>query len=355
MSRKKKHDHVNHERWLVSYADFITLLFAFFVVLFSSSQADKKKVQQVEYAIHSAFQTMGIFPMMSSSPNLQSVGGAPNTATVMMGDDLDASPKTMADLNKMKAQLDHLLAAEIAHRTVTVQVGRDGLVISLRAAGFFESASAVPIPDSLHTLHAIGNALAATPYDVRIEGHTDNVPIHNGQYQSNWELSTTRATELAQLFIESSHVIPSHLSAAGYAEYHPVASNATEAGRSRNRRVDIIVLPHVSHHEELFLGKIANKKIATSLGTQASPARAISAVPAMPASRVESTIIHQPAARNATTPKPIAAVIARNIPVSAIGSQSQLLNALHALQARIQHASSKGSKTSVTITQSSNR
>ncbi len=255
MSHKKKQEHVNHERWLISYADFITLLFAFFVVLFSASQSDKKKVQKVEYSIHSAFQTMGIFPMTASSPNLQSVGGAPNTATVMMGDDLDASPKTMADLNKMKAQLDALLAAEIAHRTVTVQVGRDGLIISLRAAGFFESASATPIPASMHTLLSIGSALAITPYDVRIEGHTDNIPIHNSQYQSNWELSTARATELAQIFIETSHVVPSHLSAAGYAEYHPLASNATAEGRNRNRRVDIIVLPHISHHEELWMEK----------------------------------------------------------------------------------------------------
>lgn len=259
---KKKHEHVNHERWLISYADFITLLFAFFVVLFSASQSDKKKAQQVEYSIHSAFQTMGIFAMASSSPNVQNAGGAPNTATVMMGDDLDVSPKTMADLNKMKSQLDNLLSAEIAHKSVSVKVGRDGLIISLRAAGFFESGSAKPIPASMHTLLAIGSALAITPYDVRIEGHTDNVPIHNGVYQSNWELSTGRATELTQLFIENSHVVPSHLSAAGYAEFHPVASNATESGRNRNRRVDIIVLPHITHHEEMWMGKATASAIS---------------------------------------------------------------------------------------------
>ncbi len=267
MSHKKKQEHVNHERWLISYADFITLLFAFFVVLFSASQSDKKKTQQVEYSIHSAFQTMGIFAMTASSPNLQSVGGAPSTATIMMGDDLDASPKTMADLNKMKTQLDTLLATEIAKRTVSVQVGRDGLIISLRAAGFFESASATPIPASMHTLLAIGSALAVTPYNVRIEGHTDNIPIHNSLYQSNWELSTARATALAELFIVTSHVVPAHLSAAGYAEYHPVASNATEDGRNHNRRVDIIVLPHINHHGEMWMEKSAQ----SSPGTDQNP------------------------------------------------------------------------------------
>ncbi len=256
MSHKKKHEHVSHERWLVSYADFITLLFAFFVVLFSSSQSDRKKVEQVEYSIHSAFQTMGIFTMASSAPNLQNPGGPPNAATIMMGDDLDAaSPATLADLNKMKSKLDTLLAAQIARKTVSVKVGRDGLIISLRAAGFFESGVAAPLPASIPSLLAIGSALAVTPYDVRIEGHTDNVPIHNSIYKSNWELSTSRATQLAQIFIEKSHVVPSHLSAAGYAEYHPVADNSTAEGRNRNRRVDIIVLPHIDHHEELWMGK----------------------------------------------------------------------------------------------------
>ncbi|HEX4022986.1 MAG TPA: flagellar motor protein MotB [Acidobacteriaceae bacterium] len=296
MSRKKKHDHVNHERWLVSYADFITLLFAFFVVLFASSQSDKRKAQQVEHAIHSAFQTMGIFPATSTSPNLDSIAGAPNTATVVMGEDLDASPKTMADLQKMKARLDNLLAEEIAHRTVTVEVGRDGLVISLRAAGFFETASATPIPDSMHTLLAIGSALAVTPYDVRIEGHTDNVPIHDSEFPSNWELSTGRATKLAQIFIENSHVAPSRLSAAGYAEYHPIASNATAEGRSRNRRVDIIVLPHIDHREELFFGKDVHKRS----GSPKAIAQSSHAAPAMPASVYVPAMV--PASLSASRP-----------------------------------------------------
>ena len=351
MSRKKKHDHVNHERWLVSYADFITLLFAFFVVLFSSSQSDKRKVQQVEYAIHSAFQTMGIFPMMSSSPNLASVAGTPNTVMVIMGDDLDASPKTMADLQKMKAQLDNLLAEEIAHRTVTVQVGRDGLIISLRAAGFFESASATPIPASIHTLHAIGSALAVTPYDVRIEGHTDNVPIHNSQYPSNWELSTARATELAQIFIENSHVVPSHLSAAGYAQYHPIASNATAEGRGRNRRVDIIVLPHIGHHEELFFGKSVKKRARNIAAmTQIShPVVAVAAPVRMPAA-MSKPVPEKPAAssigqefaqgmRANATPSPAE----QSVPEKVSPARQKLLTAMYALQARVQKSISRTS------------
>ncbi|MGC1781847.1 MAG: flagellar motor protein MotB [Acidobacteriaceae bacterium] len=243
MSRKKKQEHVNHERWLISYADFITLLFALFVVLFATSQSDHKKVQEVEASIHTAFQSMGIFPAVSKDPNLGAVTGTPATETVIMGDDLNVSPKVMADLKKMEQRMEHLLASQIARGTVSVRIGRDGLIISLREAGFFESASAIPIATSLPTLNAIGKAIAVTPYNVRIEGHTDNVPIHTKKFASNWELSTARATVLTRLFIENDHIPPNRLAASGYAEYHPVATNSTAQGRSRNRRVDIIVLP----------------------------------------------------------------------------------------------------------------
>jgi chemotaxis protein MotB len=122
-------------------------------------------------------------------------------------------------------------------------MGRDGLVISLREAGFFDSGSAMPKAEALPTLRQIADRLGATPYDLRIEGHTDNVPIHNQEFDSNWELSAARATHIARLFLEMKAIPPDRLSAAGYAEFHPVASNDTAAGRAENRRVDLVVLP----------------------------------------------------------------------------------------------------------------
>ncbi|HVC91205.1 MAG TPA: flagellar motor protein MotB [Acidobacteriaceae bacterium] len=245
MSRKRKQSHVNHERWMVSYADFVTLLFAFFVVMFASSQQDHKKTQQVAYSIRTAFQTMGIFPAVTKEPSLSSVVMiAPQSVPmVTLGDDIASLPGVMEDLNKMKRRMERLLASQIANGTVTVTIGRGGLLISLLDAGFFESGSAIPKASSIPTLNEIGKAIAAAPYNVRIEGHTDDVPIHDSQYASNWELSTARATVLTRLFIEQDHIIPGRLSAAGYAQYHPVASNLTAEGRGRNRRVDIIVLP----------------------------------------------------------------------------------------------------------------
>ncbi len=246
MSRKRKHEHASHERWLISYADFITLLFAFFVVLFASSQSDKKKVHQVETSIHSAFDTMGIFEATSITPNLASIAAGPSAGSGngTVEGEMNLSAKQLADLDRMKQRMERLLAGEIAHHTVAIRMGRDGLVITLREAGFFQSGSADPIPTSMNTLNAIALALAETSYDIRIEGNTDNIPIHNDRFDSNWELSTARATVLARIFIVNTHIAPVRISAAGYAEFHPVASNATAAGRGRNRRVDIIVLPN---------------------------------------------------------------------------------------------------------------
>ena len=165
---------------------------------------------------------------------------------VVLGDDLSASPAVQQDLQHLQAQLTGLLSTQVAQHIVALKLGRDGLVISLRESGFYDSGSALPHTQSKATLDAVAAKIAATPYDIRVEGHTDNVPIHTVQFTSNWELSTARATELAKIFILDYHFAPARLSAAGFAEYHPVAANDTPEGRSQNRRVDIIVLPRIS-------------------------------------------------------------------------------------------------------------
>jgi chemotaxis protein MotB len=249
-AKLKSAEHSHLDRWLVSYADFITLLFAFFVVLYASSRSDQQKQTEIAHSIQSAFQALGLFP--SSVPGQQRSGGLADSGdpaapvNVVLGDDLSASPAVQQDLASLRARLTGLLSDQIAEHVVALRLGRDGLVISLREAGFYDSGSAIPHPQSRAALDRIAGVLAATPYDLRIEGHTDNVPIHTPQFASNWELSTARATELAKSFIVDHGIAPARLSAAGYAEYHPVASNDTPDGRSQNRRVDIIVLPRIS-------------------------------------------------------------------------------------------------------------
>jgi chemotaxis protein MotB len=258
MSRRAKHQrHVNHERWLVSYADFITLLFAFFVVLYASSQVDKRKVGKLAMAIQVAFQEMGVFPTSSkevpidiSDPmpfsNVQAIENMQKNASIAH---IASHPEGAlgggqdnGDLAQLQSELESTLAAEIRRKEIAMRREPDGLVISLREVGFFESGSAQMKAASEPAFDRIATLLRERNCRVRVEGHTDNVPIHNGQFSSNWELSTSRATEIVRVLIVRDGYSPSRLSAAGYAEFHPIASNATAEGRGMNRRVDIVVL-----------------------------------------------------------------------------------------------------------------
>ncbi len=237
--RRRHRDRVSHDRWLVSYADFITLLFAFFVVLYSAAQVDKKKVVQLSAAIETAFQQMGAFPAAGGNlplENLQiAITPAPPTNPPL-------SAEETGDLANLEKELKEMLAAEIAKGEVALRAGPDGLVISLREVGFFDSGSAGVKSGSQVAFGRIATQLELHPYRIRIEGHTDNIPIHTSQFPSNWELSTARATELVRLLIVKYGFAPAQLSAAGYAEYHPIASNDTPQGQAQNRRVDIVVL-----------------------------------------------------------------------------------------------------------------
>ena len=239
---------VTHDRWLVSYADFITLLFGFFVVLYAFAKADQQKQAQVPAAIDTAFHSLGIFPNSGRQP-------APDKATdtgvetpampinIVLGEDVLAPAKVKDDLQHIGRELEQTLSSQVATHTVSINMGRDGLVVSLREAGFFNSGSATPRPEALDTLRQIAGQLGRTPYDLRIEGHTDNVPIHTLEFDSNWELSSIRASRIARMFLDLNAMPAKRLSAAGYAEFHPLASNATPEGRAQNRRVDLVVLP----------------------------------------------------------------------------------------------------------------
>jgi chemotaxis protein MotB len=247
MSRRPDRKHPNHERWLVSYADFITLLFAFFVVLYSASKADQKKQMQVSDSINSAFRSLGIFggakPMKNGANGGSGVDEPALPVNIVMGEDVLAPARVKDDLGKIQREMEQLLSNQVAQHTVSIQMGRDGLVISLREAGFFNSGSATPKPESIATLRQIASALGGTPYNLRIEGHTDNIPIHTAEFDSNWELSSARATHIARLFLDLNAMPPERISAAGFAEFHPLTGNDTPEGRAKNRRVDLVVLP----------------------------------------------------------------------------------------------------------------
>jgi chemotaxis protein MotB len=230
--RAQDHPHANHERWLISYADFITLLFAFFVVMYAASRGKQSRVMALQQAIRSAFAELGMFT--PASPKLNLVPAPP--AEVV------ATARILAPLAELKARLARELASEIASQAVSLELTRQGLVVRLEEAGFFDSGSDALRPGAAPVLAKIAAAVAPLPNMLRFQGHTDNVPIHNTRFASNWQLSTARAVELVRMFIHQYKIDPQRLSAAGYAQYHPIASNATPQGRQMNRRVDLVVV-----------------------------------------------------------------------------------------------------------------
>lgn len=257
MRRRKQAGHVSHERWLVSYADFITLLFAFFVVLFSSSQVDKRKVGRLALAIQVAFEHLGVFESSNSRAPLSTTEPMPfdNVQTiekVLKTTDLSqpvpstkgtrGEPGVRGDLMRLMSELEHTFDAEIKRNDISIKPGHEGLIITLHEIGFFDSGSADVKLKSEPTVARIAKLLRSQPFNIRIEGHTDNVPIHNSQFSSNWQLSTARAVGMTSLFISDYDFPPERISASGYAEFHPIASNETAEGRFQNRRVDIVVL-----------------------------------------------------------------------------------------------------------------
>jgi chemotaxis protein MotB len=249
--RRKKQGHVNHERWLVSYADFITLLFAFFVVMYSTSQMDNKKVVQVSAAIHGAFQELGVFSgsavgspirVEAAPPGQMQPIVAPEEMVGVLNRNEAGAGGEGVDVDRLKRELEEALGDQIKRHEIEMRVTPEGLVVSLREVGFFASGNAELLPDGQAPLGRIAHILNAKGFQIRVEGHTDDVPIHKPKFKSNWELSTARATEVVALLVEHYGFDPMQVSAAGYSQYRPIASNETEEGRKINRRVDLVVV-----------------------------------------------------------------------------------------------------------------
>jgi len=230
-------------------------------VNYSTSQVDHRRVGKLAMAIQVAFQDLGVFPTSSTQipvdtkepmpfNTVQAVENAERTAA--MGRIAPPTKGVLSgvsedgNLASLRKELEHTLAPEISRQEVALRNEQDGLVISLREVGFFASGKADIKADSQPAFGRMAALLAEREYRIRIEGHTDNVPIHNPQFASNWELSTSRATEMIRLLITKYKFAPERLSAGGYAEFHPIASNRNADGRALNRRVDLVILGKTS-------------------------------------------------------------------------------------------------------------
>lgn len=264
MARKKKQpEPENHERWLVSYADFITLLFAFFVVMFASSQADKGRAQAVSNSVKKALEQGGLTTLVASvlggtvgdtgQGNAQMKGPGGTKIAKDQGNQPGRGARQGGTLVELKPVMEFLLSQlhdEIAKGEMQISMQPRGLVVSFREAAFFASGQATILPKNLHSIEKVANVIRRLPNPIRMEGHTDSVPIHNASYKSNWELSAARAIAMLELFATRFGIPKKRMSIAAYADNAPVAPNDTEAGRMKNRRVDIILLNKIGQQGE---------------------------------------------------------------------------------------------------------
>ena len=226
---------VSHDRWLVSYADFITLLFALFVVLFAASRHSNQALERVARAIHSGFRSLGAMPG-SATP---SAAGGKSSPIGPTGRAPDLSPLESTALER---ELAGSLRSSFADGEIAMHRTPQGLVISLRELGFFNSGQARLLPGAGQKIERVGQILMSRGFALRVEGHSDNQPIDNAAFHSNWELSAARAMTVLLLLVDEAHYDPTRISMAGYGPYRPVADNTTAPGRRLNRRVDLVVL-----------------------------------------------------------------------------------------------------------------
>jgi chemotaxis protein MotB len=240
--RHKEEEHENHERWLVSYADFITLLFAFFVVMYALSSINEGKYRVLSDSISSAFRNI---PGNTSGAMMQVNPNAPMPVTIPFKKPQPTNIKSDATRERDKSllrnkakEITQALAPLVEQGQVRVTEGALGITVEINASVLFDSGEARLQVPAMRALTAVGEILATTDFPITVEGHTDNAPINTPLFPSNWELSGARAASVVRLFIETG-VDARRLTATGYAEQRPIADNATNEGRQRNRRVAI--------------------------------------------------------------------------------------------------------------------
>jgi chemotaxis protein MotB len=250
--QEEPHSAPSHDRWLISYADFITLLFAVFVVLFTSAYSGKDAARTISEAVMNALKTGTIGYASRRQPN---------------ADSRTAQQKAIAELLPSLAAVNEKFQKEIAKGQVEIRLEPRGLVISLRQAAFFESAKADINKDALPTIDKVAQILMSVPNPAIVEGHTDAVPIKNSRFSSNWELSAARSIAMLDVLIARGGVPRNRLSIAGFADTMPLDSNEDPQGRAHNRRVDVVILNEIVGQDSLPKSEIERAKEA-----QAKPA-----------------------------------------------------------------------------------
>jgi chemotaxis protein MotB len=241
MPRKKyEEEHDNHERWLVSYADFITLLFAFFVVMYAISSVNEGKYRILASALGAAFGTEAAVSI-PQTPSEPQPALAPRRQTSEDRRRMEALRREKEAMTTIARQIQHALAPLVSQGIVRVTQTASGVKVEINASILFAPGDATLTGESGAALKAIAQILKEDTHALRVEGHTDDVPISTAMFPSNWELSSVRASSVVRLFVEHG-IGPGRLTAVGHGANFPVGPNDTAEGRLRNRRVEIMIL-----------------------------------------------------------------------------------------------------------------
>jgi chemotaxis protein MotB len=284
--RKKQEEHVNHERWLVSYADFITLLFAFFVVMYAISSVNEGKYRVLSNTLEAVFAD----PARSKNPiqigeisrgqgELTAEPGTPETAVslIELPDAPNRPPQATEEdirtINELSEQLNSALTELIESEDVILKQGEDWLEVEIKSRVLFQSGEARLEREAVPVIGQIADILGSAGNPIQVEGFTDNNPINTSRFPSNWELSAARAASVVHL-LDRYGIQPDRMSAIGYGQYKPVADNSTEAGRQKNRRVVLVILGSDKSRRDLdaFTNQTSNTaapvNAATEIGVQ---------------------------------------------------------------------------------------
>ena len=258
-------DHSNHERWLISYADFITLLFAFFVVMYSLSSVNEGKYRVLSDSLVSAFRSINInesgrqivipptvppaalprppmpIRLQQPDPEVRRAAEAEAQREAEARREIEQQRENQVrQVRDMADEIRRVLEPLTRSGQVSVTQGAHGITVEINASVLFALGEAALDTSADAPLRAVANVLAGAEFPIKVEGHTDNAPINTFRFPSNWELSSARASSVVRLFVEAG-VQPGRLTAAGYSDQRPITDNDTDEGRARNRRVTILI------------------------------------------------------------------------------------------------------------------
>lgn len=240
LRRRKRQDHENHERWLISYADFITLLFAFFVVMYGISSVNEGKFKVFSSSLSAAFSSSGkasetVVQLTQEELFLRSLTDRRNAKLA------EAQRKRDEFIKKVTGDLNRVMGALVKNQQVSVSQTSRGVELEINASVLFETGQAEIQSAAVGVLAEVAKLLSADDHNIEVNGHTDDIPIHTPQFPSNWELSSARASSVVRLFIEQG-VSSRRLSVVGLADNFPLAPNTTPEARAKNRRIAITIL-----------------------------------------------------------------------------------------------------------------